>query len=34
MFLMEPDAHPIAENWLDNLVDEIQLSAPFAMLGR
>ena len=34
MFLMEADTFPIAGNWLDNLVEEITASAPFALLGR
>lgn len=34
MFLMEADTFPIADNWLDNLVEEIEASAPFALLGR
>lgn len=32
-YLMEPDSRPIKKYWFDDLILEIALSAPFALLG-
>ncbi len=32
-YLMEPDSRPIKKYWFDDLILEITLSAPFALLG-
>jgi hypothetical protein len=34
MFLMEADTIPLKQFWLDLLLDEIEVKAPFSLLGR